>query len=107
MSSLNPPNTRHGGVSRFFKNSLPIKIRNDLPFEESIVVELNFGRKKIFFMVLYRSPAFNYASPEFLDFLSNVTNLYSKVKNENPYASFFTGDFNGHFQFWWPDGDNG
>ena len=26
-------------------------------------------------------------------------------KNENPYASFFTGDFNGHSQFWWPDGD--
>ena len=40
-----------------------------------------------------------------MDFLSNLTNLYSKIKNENPYASFFTGDFNGHSQFWWPDGD--
>ena len=69
------------------------------------MVELNFGRKKIFFTVLYRSPVFNHASPEFLDFLSNVTNLYSKIKNENPYASFFTGDFNGHSQFWWHDGD--
>ena len=74
-------------------------------FEESIVVELKFGRKKLFFTVLYRSPAFHHTSPEFLDFLSNFTNLYSKIKNENPYASFFTGDFNGHSQLWWPDGD--
>ena len=105
VSSQNPTNTRHDGVGLFFKNSLPIKITHDLSFEELIVVELNFGRKKIFFTVLYRSPAFNHASPEFLDFLSNVTNLYSKIKNENPYASLFTGDFNGHSQFWWPDGD--
>ena len=28
-----------------------------------------------------------------------------KIKNENLYASFVTGDFNGHSQFWWPDGD--
>ena len=69
------------------------------------MIELNSGRKQIFFTVLYRSPAFNHASPEFLDFLSNVTNLYSKIKNENPYASFFTGDYAGHSQFWWPDGD--
>ena len=97
-----PTNSRHGGVGLFFKNSLPIKIRDDLSFEESIVVELKFDRKKLFFTVLYRSPAFHHTSPEFLDFLSNFTNLYSKIKNENPYASFFTGDFNGHSQLWWP-----
>ena len=79
---------------------LPIKIRNDLSFDESIVIELNFVRKKFFFTVLYRSPAFSHTSPEFKVFLSNFTNLYSKIKNENPYASFFTGDFNGHSQFW-------
>ena len=39
------------------KNSLPVVIRNDLSFEESIVAELKFGRKKIFFTILYRSPA--------------------------------------------------
>ena len=46
VSSQNPTNTRHGGVRLFFKNSLPIKIRNDLSFEESTMVELNFDRKK-------------------------------------------------------------
>ena len=59
----------------------------------------------VFFTVLYRSPAFSHTSPEFKVFLSNITNLYSKIKNENPHASIFTGDFNDHSQFWWPDGD--
>ena len=105
VQSKKPTNTRHGGVGLFYKNSLPIKIRNDLSFNESIVAELNFGRKKFFFTVLYRSPAFNHTSPEFNVFLSNFRNLYSKTKNENPYACFFTGDFYGHSEFWWPGGD--
>ena len=42
----------HGGVGLFYKNSLPIKLRNDLAFRESIVVELKFGCKKMFFTVL-------------------------------------------------------
>ena len=37
--------------------------------------------------------------------MSNFENLHSKIKAENPFASFFTGDFNAHSQFWWPDGD--
>ena len=42
----NPANTRHGGVGLFYKTSLPVIDRNDLSFDESIVVELNFGQKK-------------------------------------------------------------
>ena len=38
-------------------------------------------------------------------FLSNFKNLHSKIQAENPSATFFTGDFNAHSQFWWPDGD--
>ena len=38
-----PANTRHGGVGLFYKNSLPLIIRNDLSFDESIVIELKFG----------------------------------------------------------------
>ena len=53
---------------------------------------------------MYRSPAFNHTSFEFLAFLSNFRNLYSKIKAENPFAMFFTGDYNAHSQFWWPDG---
>ena len=53
ISSNKPDNTRHGGVGLFYKNSLPLKVRNDLSFAESIVVELKFGRKKIFFTALH------------------------------------------------------
>ena len=67
----NPANTRNGGVGLFYKNSLPVIVRNDLSFDESIVVELKFGRKKIFFTVLYRTSSFKHTSPEFQDFLSN------------------------------------
>ena len=42
----NPLNVKHGGVGLFYKNTLPVKIRNDLSFDETIVLELKFGRKK-------------------------------------------------------------
>ena len=38
VSANNSANTRHGGVGLFYKNSLPVKIRSDLSFDESIVV---------------------------------------------------------------------
>ena len=105
VSANNPTNARHGGVGLFYKNSLPVKVRNDLSFNESIVLELNFGRKKLFFTTLYRSPANNHLSPEFQTLISNFENLFSKNKAENPLTMFFTGDFNAHSQLWWPDGD--
>ena len=46
-------NTRNGGVGLFYKNSLPVIVRNDLSFDESIVVELKFGRKKIYSLLFY------------------------------------------------------
>ena len=49
----NAANTRHGGVGLFYRNSLPLLVRNDLGFDEALVVELNFKRKKMFFTVLY------------------------------------------------------
>ena len=104
ISQNKPDNTRHGGVGLFYRNSLPLKIRNDLSFNESIVAELNYGRKKIFFTVVYRSPAFNYKSVEYSSFLSNLNELYAKIKLEKPYMTFFTGDFNAHSQLWYPDG---
>ena len=42
----NPANSRNGGLGLFYKNSLPVIVRNDLCFDESIVVELKFGRKE-------------------------------------------------------------
>ena len=92
----NPLNTRRGGVGLFYKNSLPLRIRNDLAFDESIVAEINFGRKKIFFVTIYRSPSVSFGSPEFQNFLVQFEGLYESLKKENPYSIFISGDFNGH-----------
>ena len=70
-------NVTHGGVGLFYKDYLPIVSRNDLSFDESIVIELKFGRNKIFFTVLYRSPAANHGSPVFEGLTSNFKNVYS------------------------------
>ena len=101
----NPLNTRRGGVGLFYKNSLPLKIRDDLAFDESIVAEINFGRKKIFFVTLYRSPSSSFGSPEFQNFLDQFEHLYESLKAENPYSIFISGDFNGHSDLWWDEGD--
>ena len=93
VSANNPANVRHGGVGLFFKNSLPVIVRTDLSFDQSIVIEIKFGRKKIFFIVLYRSPAFSHNSLEFQVFLLNFKKLHSKIQCENPFATFYTGDF--------------
>ena len=66
----NPTNTRHGGVGLFYKNYLPVIGRNDLSFDESIVVKLKFG-KNIFSTVLYRNPSSNHTFPAFLTFLAH------------------------------------
>ena len=96
----NPANVRHGGVGLFFKNSLPVIVRDDLSFDESIVIEIKFVRKKLFFIVLYRSRAFNRTSFEFQVFLSNFNKLHSKIECDNPFATFYFGDFNAHSQLW-------
>ena len=72
-------NPVNGGVGLFYKNSLPVIVRNDLSFDESIVVELKFGRKKIFFTVLYRTPSCNHTSPEFQDFLPKFETSKLKI----------------------------
>ena len=69
------------------------------------MAELKFRNKKVFFTVLYRSPSHKYNSVEFQNFLHNFQTLSSSTKAENPYACFYTGDFNAHSQSWWCDGD--
>ena len=101
-----PSGEKKGGVGMFYKDTLPIIIRSDLSFDECIVAELRFGRKKIFFTVLYRNPMHKATSPEFHTFVENFSILHSKILNEKPYFVIFTGDFNAHSINWWPDGDS-
>ena len=48
-SCNHPDGNRSGGVGIFYKESLPLKIRDDHSFNERIVCELNFGHKHIFY----------------------------------------------------------
>ena len=69
--SCNHPDGRaSGGVGIFYKESLPLKIRLDLSFDECLVSELIFGHKRIFFTVLYRNPENKAHTPEFNLFLN-------------------------------------
>ena len=90
----NPANTRHGGVGLFYRNTLPIMVRNDsLSFDESIVIELKICRKKIFFYCFISKSCPIIIIPlNFEPFLSNFKNLHSNIMAENPFATFFTGD---------------
>ena len=94
LPANHPDDVTHGGVGLFYKTSLPLKRREDLSFDESIVVELKLGCKKIFFTVLYRSPSVKCNSPAFNDFLENFKSLHTNILREKPYAIFYTADFN-------------
>ena len=88
VQANHPNNSRHGGVGLFFKNSLPVIVRNDLSFDESVVIELKFGRKNISFSVLYRSPFSKHNTPKFRAFLANFKRLHSNIQAENPLQPF-------------------
>ena len=100
-----PSGGRHGGVGIFYKETLPLRVRPDLSFDECLVSELRFGRKKIFFTVIYRNSSHKASFPEFEFFLYNFENVNKRVKLENPYVSFIAGDLNGHSKSWYEDGD--
>ena len=100
LPANHPDNVAHGGVGLFYKNTLPLKQRKDLSFDESIVVELKFGRKKIFFTVLYLTPSAKLNSPGFNESLNSFKALHTNIQNENTYAVFYTGDFDEHSTLW-------
>ena len=80
--SDHPTNTKWGGVCLYYKNTLPIKLRPDLHIlDESIVVELTLSRKKLFFVVIYRSPS--QSSDEFDLFLSRLELVIEHMRHEN------------------------
>ena len=62
--SDHPSDSKIGGVCVYYRENLPIRRRLDLEFlQETVVAEINFSRKKVFFLAIYRSP--NQSSEEF------------------------------------------
>ena len=80
--SQDHPSGEKMGVLVYFMESLPLRLRHDLAFDECIVAELNFGWKKLFFTVLYSNPIRKSDSPEFLNFIQKVEDLHRNMANE-------------------------
>ena len=50
LACNNPKNVKHGGVGIFYKDSFAIKIRDDIAFDETLVIEIMID-KNIFFLL--------------------------------------------------------
>ena len=67
--------------------------------DECIISELTTGRKKVFFVVVYRSPSQNAES--FYSFLENLELIIQNLKDKRPQCIILTDDFNCRSDSWW------
>ena len=89
------------GVCLYFKENLPIKRRKDLEILQGTVIsEISLGRKKIFFIVAYRSP--DKTKDEFDIFYEKLQDTLDAVKDEKPHSIILTSDLNCCYKQWWP-----
>ena len=89
----NPQSRPRGGVCLYYKESLPIKRRPDLELlDETICAEISLKRKKIIYIVSYRSPS--QTTAEFNTYMHKLQTTFIKASSENPSIIIFSGDFN-------------
>ena len=99
--SDHPSGNKVGGVCLYFKENLPIKRRKDLEIlQETVISEISLGRKKVFFIVAYRSP--DQTKDEFDIFYEKLQDTLDSVKDEKPHCIILTGDLNCRSKQWWP-----
>ena len=91
-----------GGVCLYYKESLPVKRRCDLELlDETICVEISLNRKKIIYLLSYRSPSQTPA--EFQMYMQKLQTIFIKANSENPSIIILTGDFNARSPLLWAD----
>ena len=64
------------------------------------MIEIKFGCKETFFIVLYLYP--HQASDEFHLFLDRFQLTVDRIKSLKPHCLAITGDFNCRTKQWWP-----
>ena len=97
-----PQSRPRGGVCLYFKENLPIKRRNDLEFpDETICAEISLNRKKIIYLLSYRSPSQSLA--DFKSYMYKLQTFFIKASAENPSIIIITGDFNARSPLLWAD----
>ena len=80
-----PDAAKRGGVCLFYKDNLAIKRRKDLQvMDECIISEIMIGRKKVFFVMVHRSPSQNAES--FHSFLNKLETTIQTLKDKNSIA---------------------
>ena len=97
--SDHPGESKIGGACLYYRENLPITQRLDLQvLDEMIVSEIKIGRKKVFFVVIYRSP--NQNKDELESFIEKLQSAIDFMKNERPHCVCVTGDLNCRSQHW-------
>ena len=105
IRSDHPSNSKRGGVCIYYKEHLPLKVRNDITsLNECIVVELKSKKYKCFISCLYRSPS--QSDHEFDIFINDLENTLSKLCLESPLISIVLGDFNARCNKWLTSDNN-
>ena len=93
--SDHPSGDKQGGVRVYFKENLPVKRRKDLEIlQETVICEISLGRKKVFFVALYRSP--NQSNEDFEEFYHKLQDNLDQIKELKPHCMILMGDFNCH-----------
>ena len=72
-----PDNIKRGGVSIYYKESLPVRIKTLPYFKEALLLEMIHNNKKVLVSVMYRSPS--QSNCEFESFLTNYDYLLSEI----------------------------
>ena len=93
-----PLDLRRGGVCIYYKSCLPIRIHNVSNLDESLLFELSYDDKELFFVTLYRSPS--QTMDEFDLFLEKFENDLQNLLNKNPFLITVLGDFNAKSSNW-------
>ena len=93
-----PDNTKRGRVCIYYKESLPVRVKNLPYFKEALLLEISFNKKTVIVSVVYRSPSQNSNQSEL--FLSKLETLLSDINKRKPSLSVVTGDFNARSSSW-------
>ena len=98
-----PSGDRYRGICVYY--NLPIKRRSDLEMllTEGIVTETVLGRKKFFFVAVYRPH--HMSADDFEMFTQRIELLTDYMRDEKPHCIIFAGDFNSRCKQWWPEDD--
>ena len=94
---------KKGGVCLYYKDYLPINCRPELTtLDETLVCEIKLKKKKIFFILSYRTPSQHLAT-DIDDYCTKLESTLNMVSNENPSAIIISGDFNAKSRSFWSD----